>query len=80
MKNFSLKIIAPGRVIYSGTCESLVIPAPDGLYGIMADHAPVSAVVKPGKIKIVSGGETEYIETGGGILHFENNAGLMIEK
>ena len=45
MKEFNFKILSPDRVIFEGKCTSLVFDAPDGKYGILADHSPVISAV-----------------------------------
>ena len=38
MDTFGLKIIASDGVFYEGRCKKLIIPAPDGEKGILANH------------------------------------------
>lgn len=38
MDTFGLKIIASDRIFYEGRCRKLVLPAPDGEIGILANH------------------------------------------
>ena len=42
MDTFGLKIIASDKVFYEGRCRKLIIPAPDGEKGILANHARMS--------------------------------------
>ncbi len=78
MSGFELKVISPDKAVFEGECESLVFETVDGKYGIMRGHSPVTAAIKPGKIKILSHGEEIFVETGSGILRFENNNALII--
>lgn len=50
MKTFHLEILSPERQLYRGECLSLVIPISDGLFGIMADHSPLTAAINDGEL------------------------------
>ena len=50
MKTFHLEILSPDRAFYIGECSSLTVPLNDGLYGVMADHTPLTAAIEPGEI------------------------------
>jgi F-type H+-transporting ATPase subunit epsilon len=80
MSGFILKIISPDKTLFDGECDSLVFNASDGKYGIMRGHSPVTAAVTAGKIKILSEGKEIILETGSGILHFENNSALIVTE
>ena len=78
MAEFDLKIISPEKKLYDGKCESLVFDTPDGSYGIMAGHTPLTASVSEGEIKITFEGSRQSVIVKKGILHFENNSALII--
>ncbi len=80
MNTFVFKIITPREVLYQGNCESAVINASDGLYGIMAGHLPMTAVTVPGEVKIKENGNTKSYELGNGVFHFEDNEATLIIK
>ena len=50
MKSFRLEVLSPDRAFYIGECVSLTLPLHDGLYGVMADHAPLTAAIVPGEV------------------------------
>ncbi len=52
MKVFKLEVLSPDRAFYIGDCASLTFPVEDGLYGVMADHSPLTAAIIPGEITI----------------------------
>ena len=52
MDTFGLKIIASDRVFYEGRCRKLVIPAPDGEKGILAEHENMVIAVKIGMARM----------------------------
>ena len=48
MKTFRLKLLAADKVFFDGECASLVAPAVDGQYGILAGHCNAVVAVVPG--------------------------------
>ena len=50
MTPFHLQILAPERAFYDGDCVSLVVPISDGMLGIMAGRAPLTAALKDGEV------------------------------
>lgn len=80
MNTFKFKTVSPDGTIFDGECTSLVIPAADGLYGIYANHAPVTAATLPGKVKIGSDGSEQSIEVKKGLFHFENNEAILLTE
>jgi F-type H+-transporting ATPase subunit epsilon len=47
---FHLLVVAPGRTIYDGKAESAVIPAAEGMMGILPGHAPFLGLLTAGTI------------------------------
>ena len=47
---FHLEILSPERPFYTGECLSLVVPISDGMLGIMANHAPLTAAIMDGEV------------------------------
>ncbi len=52
MKTFKLEVLSPDRAFYIGDAVSVTVPLDDGLYGIMADHSPLTAAIVPGECVI----------------------------
>lgn len=80
MKVFSLKIVSPDGIIYEGDCDSFIIAFTDGLYGIKANHSPITAVTLPCEAKISLNGQKSAISLNKGILHFENNSAHIVTE
>ena len=47
---FHLLVVAPGQTIYDGKAESAVIPAAEGMMGILPGHAPFFGLLTAGTI------------------------------
>ncbi|MBQ6263846.1 MAG: F0F1 ATP synthase subunit epsilon [Clostridia bacterium] len=80
MTPFNLQITVNGVTRYNGECTSLVMPLPDGLYGIQANHTPLFAAVSPGVIKYTTPDSEEFFETKGAFLRFENNSAVILAR
>jgi len=50
MNSFFVRILAEDHVFYEGDCVSLILPFPDGLYGIQAGHCNTLSAIIPGEL------------------------------
>jgi F-type H+-transporting ATPase subunit epsilon len=69
-----VRVVSPEKLIYEGDASALVVPAWDGVVGILPNHAPFLALLGHGKLTIEatgSGGKEYYVA--GGVLKVENN-------
>ena len=67
MNSFILNITASSGEFYQGSCESMVLPVKDGVYGVQAGHSPVLVAIHMGMLKFTLDGETREILVGDGI-------------
>ena len=67
MNSFTLNITASSGEFYQGSCESMVLPVKDGVYGVQAGHSPVLVAIHMGMLKFTVDGETREILVGDGI-------------
>ena len=67
MNSFILNITASSGEFYQGSCESMVLPVKDGVYGVQAGHSPVLGAIHMGMLKFTVDGETREILVGDGI-------------
>jgi len=80
MKEFRVSIYAPEKTIFEGNAVSLVVPAEKGYLGVLADHAPLIASLKRGKIIIKNSlGEAVTIASlGKGYLEVGKNMATIL--
>ena len=65
-KTFLLEIVTPEKIVFSEEVESLVIPAYTGYLGVLAGHAPLIALLRPGLMTVYAAGEqTKLVVLGG---------------
>lgn len=74
MDTFGLKIIASDRVFYEGRCKNLILPAPDGEFGILANHENMAIAVKVGNARMeIEDGKWVEMAVGAGFAEVVNN-------
>ncbi len=58
-EKLSFELVAPERLLASLEADMVVIPGSEGDFGVLADHAPLMAVLRPGVISIYQGERAE---------------------
>ena len=67
MNSFILNITASSGEFYQGSCESMVLPVKDGVYGVQAGHNPVLVALHMGLMHFTVNGEEHEVLVGDGI-------------
>lgn len=79
MNRFQISILAADSVLYEGPCESLIVPTPQGLYGILAGHSNMISAVVPGQLSYrIPGGQEQYAAVSAGLVKVEDNEVLVL--
>jgi F-type H+-transporting ATPase subunit epsilon len=67
---YPLRVVSVERSLFEGDVEFIIANGADGELGVMARHAPLMTVLKPGPLRIqeVMGGSEEVLFVGGGFL------------
>lgn len=79
MSRFQISILAADSVLYEGPCESLIVPTPQGLYGILAKHSSMISAVVPGLLSYrIPGGREQYAAVSAGLVKVEDNEVLVL--
>lgn len=66
MNTFYLMLLATDRKFYTGPCDSLVVPAIDGGYGILYGHEPVVLALHAGELRYTLDGKAVMVAVGDG--------------
>ncbi|MDD5422515.1 MAG: F0F1 ATP synthase subunit epsilon [Candidatus Omnitrophota bacterium] len=80
-KPFNLTILSPEKVVYEGRAVSLVVPSESGFMGVLADHAPLIANLRSGRITVKKeSGDREIFNSdrNGFIEVLKNNVTVLI--
>jgi F-type H+-transporting ATPase subunit epsilon len=73
--NFSL--VSPEREVFHGEVDQVVVPGVEGEFGVLAGHAPVLSIIKPGVLRVMDGAAITRIFINGGFADV-TPAGLTV--
>src|SRR5262245_21540449 len=65
MATFHFDLVSPGQMVFSGEVEHVVVPGTEGEFGLLAGHAPLIAMLRPGIVKILGPDEQDILVVGG---------------
>jgi F-type H+-transporting ATPase subunit epsilon len=77
MAEFHFDLVSPERLVFSGEVEQVDVPGSEGDFGVLAHHAPLIAMLKPGILTVRSPGEAKRIVVVGGFAEV-NEEGLTV--
>jgi F-type H+-transporting ATPase subunit epsilon len=52
MASFNFELVAPERVLYSGSVNQVTVPGSEGEMTVLAGHSPVMTVLRPGIVTV----------------------------
>ena len=76
MATFHFELASPEQLVFSGEVEHVVVPGAEGEFGVLAHHAPLIAMLRPGILKILGANEQRFLVRGG--FAEVNPAGLTV--
>src|SRR5262245_30189110 len=65
MATFHFDLVSPEQLVFSGEVEHVVVPGSEGEFGVLAGHAPLIAMLRPGILKILGADEHRILVTSG---------------
>jgi F-type H+-transporting ATPase subunit epsilon len=74
---FHFDLVSPERMMFSGEVEQVDVPGVEGDFGVLAHHAPLIAMIKPGILTVRGAAETQRIVVVGGFAEV-NEQGLTV--
>lgn len=72
-RTLKVSVISPTQVGFEGEGESVIVPAYDGLLGILYNHAPMMVLLGDGELVIRDGEEEHRLHVSGGFLQVVDN-------
>ncbi|MDP2469567.1 MAG: ATP synthase F1 subunit epsilon [Candidatus Palauibacterales bacterium] len=72
-RKLKVAVISPTEVGFEGEGESVVVPAYDGLLGILYGHAPLMTLLGTGEVTVTDGETVHRIAVSGGFLQIVDN-------
>jgi F-type H+-transporting ATPase subunit epsilon len=77
MAALHLELVSPENVLFSGEVDQVDLPGAEGDMGILAEHAPLVTVLRPGIVTIYRSGTREPVVVTGGFAEV-GPAGLTV--
>ena len=66
MATFHFELVSPEKIAFSGEVDQVDVPGSEGDFGVLAGHAPLISLLRPGLMTVYSGGEqTRLVVLGG---------------
>jgi F-type H+-transporting ATPase subunit epsilon len=66
MATFHFELVSPDKISFSGEVDQVDVPGSEGDFGVLAGHAPLIALLRPGLMTVYAAGEkTELVIFGG---------------
>ena len=66
MATFHFELVSPDKISFSGEVDQVDVPGAEGDFGVLAGHAPLIALLRPGMMTVYAGGEqTRLVVLGG---------------
>ena len=77
---FHVQLVTPQGVRYDNDAVYLRLPAEDGYFGIMADHAPLIAALVPGQVSLHRPGtpRPDLYASSGGVVEVTENQTVVL--
>ena len=80
-RKLRIAVISPTDVGFEGSGESVVVPAYDGLMGILYGHAPMMTLLGTGDVTVRDGSVTHHVPVSGGFLQVvDNQVSVLAEE
>jgi F-type H+-transporting ATPase subunit epsilon len=77
MATFHFELASPERLVFSGEVEQVDVPGSQGDFGVLAGHAPLVTILRPGIMTVYAGSEKHQIVVLGGFAETGPN-GLTV--
>ena len=75
-----LKIITHEKVVFDGDVDEIYSKGINGEFGILKGHVPYMTALDIGVTKAVSGKETKFFATMGGVFQFKDEEALILTQ
>src|SRR6478609_7170689 len=66
MPNFQFSLVSPEKLLFSGEVTQVDVPGLEGDFGVLAGHAPMVSLLRPGILTVhANGSQQQMIVLGG---------------
>ena len=78
--SLTLRVITPDAIVLDEVTDTVVVPATDGLMGILPKHARMVTALASGSLKYTRGGQEEHLFVSGGFAEVRNDTLRVITE
>ncbi|AAM73451.1 MAG TPA: hypothetical protein DEB17_04115 [Chlorobaculum sp.] len=80
-KAFTLDIVTPQKLFFSGEINSVIAPGLNGLFQVLKGHAPLLAALKSGKVRLsLSDRSEDTFQIAGGFFEVSGNKAILLTE
>jgi len=77
----TVDVVAPDRVLWSGTAKRVIAPSVEGEIGLLAGHEPVLSILGPGTVRVHgSSGEQQSFVIDRGVVSFDHDVITIVVR
>ncbi|HWL30531.1 MAG TPA: F0F1 ATP synthase subunit epsilon [Xanthobacteraceae bacterium] len=77
MATFHFELVSPEKIAFSGEVDQVDVPGAEGDFGVLAGHAPLIALLRPGVMTVYAGSQATKLVVLGGFAEVGPN-GLTV--
>jgi F-type H+-transporting ATPase subunit epsilon len=70
MATFLLNLVSPENLLFANQVNQVDLPGVEGDFGVLAGHAPIVAVLRPGIVTAITGSVSDKFVVLGGLAEF----------
>jgi len=70
MSTFQVSLVSPEALVFAGEADQVDLPGIEGDFGVLAGHAPIVAMLRPGIVTLDAGGNDLRFVVLGGLAEF----------
>jgi len=73
MATFPVSVVSPEKLLFTGQVDQVDLPGVEGDFGVLAGHAPIVAVLRPGIVTAIAGSVRDRFVVFGGLAEFSKD-------
>src|SRR5271157_5255928 len=70
MATFHFDLVSPEKLVFSSQVTQVDLPGAEGDFGVLAGHAPIVSMLRPGIVTAIAGSVRERFVIFGGVAEF----------
>jgi F-type H+-transporting ATPase subunit epsilon len=70
MATFPVSVVSPEKLLFTGQVDQVDLPGIEGDFGVLAGHAPIVAMLRPGIVTAIAGNVRDRFVVFGGLAEF----------